>query len=107
MTISIEPKDLESAPTKIGMLANRPVFQAKTKGGYHMVFTHKTGSTAPELLGAANHRAIARHIAAKKNEDLVFTELSKSEHINIEHYSHLIPDAIELTDRLRKLNGDE
>ncbi len=107
MTISIEPKDLEAPPTKIGMLENRPVYQAKTKGGYHLIFTHKSGSTSPEFLAAGNHRAVARHVAAKKNENLVFTELSKSEHVNIEHYSYLIPECEELTTRIRKMNGDE
>jgi hypothetical protein len=105
----IEPKLLEGPPVKVGKLGKKDVFQYKTKGGLYMVGVPKVGGM--EILGSGPHRAVARIVAEKntekKNEEaLEWTELSKSDHVPPEHYAFILPEYEELTERMRKLNGD-
>lgn len=107
----IEPKLLEGPPIKVGKLGKKDVYQYKTKGGLYMVGVSKVGGM--EILGSGPHRAVARIVAEKEvakkaaeDDELVWTELSKSDHVPPEHYEFILPEYEELTGRMRKLNGD-
>lgn len=110
---NVETKLLEGPPVKVGKLGKKDVFQYKTKGGFYMVGVPKVGGM--EMLGSGPHRAVARIVAektvAKKDDtedsELVWTELSKADHVNPEHYAFILPEFEELTQRMRVLNGDE
>lgn len=106
----LEEKHLDGPPTKVGMQGSKVVLQYRTKGGLYIVGVPKTGGM--EMLGSGPHRAVARisaekTIAKKGDEDIVWTELSKSDHIPPEHYEFILPEYEELTLRMRQLNGDE
>lgn len=102
----IQPKHIAGAPIMIGHCEGDPVLQLLTKGGWWVVGRNKDKGKF-EILGAGSHKKIARAVARRQNENVVFTELSKSEHIDISLYESLLPDAEELTQKLRSLNGDE
>lgn len=107
----VEDKHLDGPPIKVGKLGKKDVLQYKTKGGLYMVGVPKTGGM--EVLGSGPHRAVARIVAEKEvakkqlDEDLVWTELSKADHVDPQHYEFILPEYEELTVRMRKLNGDE
>lgn len=108
---NVETKLLEGPPVKVGKLGKKDVYQYKTKGGFYMVGVPKVGGM--EMLGSGPHRAVARIVAEKtvakkdESEDLVWTELSKADHVDPAHYEFILPEYEALTSRMRKLNGDE
>jgi len=108
---NVETKLLEGPPVKVGKLGKKDVYQYKTKGGLYMVGVPKVGGM--EMLGSGPHRAVARIVAEKnvskkdESDDLVWTELSKSDHVDPANYEFILPEYEEFTSRIRKLNGDE
>lgn len=88
---------------KIGQLNGKPVIELVTTGGLHMVVTASGGGF--ETLGTGPHRAVARHIAMKRERDIMWTELSKSDHVDIEHFEWCLPRYEALTDRIRSEQG--
>lgn len=88
---------------KVGRLEGHPVFEVGLIGGLHIIGMAKAGRV--ETLGAGPHRAVARHIAMKRNPKLEFTELNKSDHIEPEHFESLLPRYEALTDHLRAARG--
>lgn len=82
----------------IGSLNGRPVIEIGLKGGLHLVVCPKGNHV--EYLGAGPHRAVARHMAKKHSPDLKITDLTKSDHIEPEHFAHLIPYYEALTSQL-------
>lgn len=111
MSEKIEDKHLDGPPTKVGKLGKKDVLQYRTKGGLYMVGVAKTGGM--EVLGSGPHRAVARIVAENNinkfhdEDELIWTELSKSDHVDPQHYEFILPEFEELTGRMRKLNGDE
>lgn len=101
---SIEPKHLDGSPKKVGLIGKKDLFQLKTKGGLYLLVAKKEKGFS--IVGSGPHRAIARHIATKNHDDVVFTELSKSDHIPVEHFTLILPQYEALTLKLQKLNGD-
>lgn len=106
----INEKHLDGPGRKVGMQGKKPVLQYRTKGGLYMVGIAKTSGM--EILGTGPHRAVARigaekTIAKKGEEEIVWTELSKSDHVPPEHYELILPEYEALTLRMRILNGDE
>jgi hypothetical protein len=95
--MNIDKKQIKEAPKKIGILKGRDVFQCRLKGGLYV--TTSNG----KVLGAGSRAVIARHLAQKYEPDIEFTELSKSEHVDIEAYSMLLPKYEELTKELMEL----
>lgn len=113
MTDIIDTKQLAGPPKKIGMQGKRPVFAYKTKGGLYIVASPKVNkSNGVEILGLGSHPQVARinaerTIEKNKEEEIVYTELSKSEHVQLDNYLSLIGQSEELTQRARALNGDD
>lgn len=90
---------------KVGKIGNVPVIEIATTGGLHLVFAAKGGKF--ENLGAGPHRAVARHIAQKREPEIQWTDLSKADYIEPEHFQGLIPRYEGLTARIRSLQGLE
>lgn len=86
---------------KVGTLAGRTVFQIGTKGGLHLLVMTKGAGV--ETISAAPHPCVARHIAKKRYDDIVFSDLAKSEDIPVAAFEHLLPQFEALTDRLRQI----
>jgi hypothetical protein len=101
--IQITPQQLAGKPKRIGSWKGKDVFEAVTKGGYHLVMGMV--GKALETLGVGPHRAIARQIARKNADGMQIDELSKSESAPPETYAHLLPKYEAVTDRLRALGG--
>lgn len=88
---------------RIGKVGDVPVYEIATTGGLHMILKASGANGKPEMLGTGSHRAIARHIAKRKEPRLELNELSKSDWLDPNHYAHLLPKYEELTDRMRAL----
>lgn len=85
----------------IGKLDGRNVIEVATTGGLHLVLQVKNGQ--PDLLASGPHGAIARHIASKKEPNIVFTELSKADYMEPYLYMALIPEYERLTEQMRSM----
>lgn len=81
------------------------IFEVQTVGGLNLILaSRKKGA---ETLGVGSHRAVARYLAQKKARGLQWTELSKSDDVPVEAFSHLLPKYEALTDAVRKKQGFE
>jgi hypothetical protein len=101
--MQIKAEHVESKK-RIGKLKGKPVIEIKTTGGFHMVVTSNE-SGGFETLGTGPHKAVARHIAQKREPEIEWVELSKSDHVDPAHFQHLLPEYETLTNRLRELQG--
>lgn len=86
---------------KVGKLDGQPVMEIGLIGGLHLIAKAGTDGKA-EILGAGPHRAVARHIALKRNPDIEFTELNKADHIEQIYFEDLLGRYEDLTDSLAK-----
>lgn len=86
----------------VGKLDGKPVRYVKTVGGLHLIADWKG-----TVLGAAPHKAVARHIASRQANGIEWTELSKGEHVPLEAFQHLLPEYEALTAAFRKAQGIE
>lgn len=85
---------------KVGRIGQAPVWEVGLIGGLRLIA--KMGSDGrSEILGAGPHRAVARHIAKKRNSELEYTEIAKSDHVETAYFSDILPAFEELTDKLR------
>lgn len=75
------PESQIKSKKRIGTLEGKPVIAIETIGGLHLVAGLKKGR--PTIFGAAPHPFVARMIAEKQEEDLVLTELSKSQQLDV------------------------
>lgn len=98
--MNLTAEQIDEKPKKVGDLKGRPVFHLRTKGGLHVLVTPRGASF--ETLGTGPHRAVARHIAQKHEPDIIWSELSKADHVNPESFAMILPKYEELTDALRK-----
>lgn len=96
----------EVAYTKrVGKLDGASVFEVGLKGGLHLICVSRAGKKF-EPLGAGPHRAVARHIAKKKTENRIeFTDLSKADWIEPEHFADVLPQYEAMTGALRASQG--
>jgi hypothetical protein len=90
---------------KVGKLGDDQIFEIGLIGGLHLIAKAQPGGKS-EILGAGPHRAVARHIAQKRNPDIRWTELSKSDHIEPEFFEFLLPAYEAMTDTLVRLQGE-
>lgn len=84
---------------KVGKSGSKEVWHYKTVGGLHVMA--KDDGT---ILAAAPHRAVARHLAQKFDSDITWTELSKSDHYDVESFQHLLPEYEALSNAMRKMS---
>ena len=99
--MDLSKEQLAGKPKKVGTLGSKPVFALVTKGGYNLIVVPK-GPTSYETLAVGPHKAVAKHIAAKLNKEIKWTELSKSEDVDPASFAHLLPKYEQLTSELRK-----
>jgi hypothetical protein len=85
---------------KVGKSHGNDVTHIKTVGGLHLVVNHKG-----IVLGSGPHRAVARKIATQMEPDIQWTELSKSDHVELSAYEHLLPEYQALTKQFREAQG--
>lgn len=97
------PADQISYKKRIGAVDSDPVWEVGLKGGLHLVV--KAAGGKAETLGVGPHRAVARHIAKKREPKLTITELSKADHVEEKYIEHLIPKYEEVTRAARKIQG--
>lgn len=82
---------------QVGTLKGRPIVEIVTTGGLCLIVTQK--GTGVETLGAGPHPAVAKHISKKKNPDILWTALAKSEEVAVEHFEEILPACEAFTDR--------
>ena len=104
--MDIETKHIQSKK-EIGTLKGKPVIELVTTGGLHLIIAAKNGKF--ETLGTGPHRAIARYIAKKKESEIEFNEMAKSEEgeVTVLTFIHKLPEFFALTNQIRKLEGSD
>lgn len=100
--MNIDKAQLAGDPKKIGSLKGKPIFQVVTKGGFHMILTPKAGGF--ETLGTGPHVAVARHIATKREKEIVW-ELKKGDYVEPEAFAFILPKYEAMTNEIRALEG--
>lgn len=98
MALSLKAVDIASKK-RIGKLKESPVFEIVTTGGLWLNILGKGAGF--EIMSTGPHRAVARYIAEQRFPGIEFTELSKSDHVDLQDFLFLVPKYEELTDRLR------
>lgn len=81
---------------KVGKSKTGDVTYLKTVGGLHLVVNGRG-----TILGSGPHRAVARHLAQQFDPELQWTELSKSDHVDVAYFQHLLPEYEALTREFR------
>ena len=87
---------------RVGTLHGRPVMQLTTKGGLVMIVCQKNEGEN-FIASAGPHPAIAKYIAEKKEPDIVFSELSKSDYVDEASILSVYDKYVALTDQLNGL----
>lgn len=87
---------------KVGKVKDKAIWHIKTRGGLHVMATD--GGT---VIGSGPHRAVARHLAQKFEPDATWTELSKSDHVDLEAFQHLLPRYEAMTNQMRELQKSQ
>jgi len=100
--MNLDSNQLDQKPKKVGNLHGKPIFHVRTKGGLHVLVMQKAGSF--EALGTGPHRAVARFIANKHEPDIVWQEMSKSDHVDEAAFAMVLPKYEQITDALRQLS---
>lgn len=95
--IKLDENQVESKK-KIGSKDGNPVWQIVTKGGLYVNAIAKGGKF--DILGTGPHPAIARHISENRLQGIHWSGLSKSDFVPLCDYESMLPEFIELTDRM-------
>jgi len=98
MSVEIPPNEIAQRKV-VGKVRDDDVIYVKTIGGLHLMFLKK--AKKPELLAAAPHVAVARYLANENNHDIQWTELSKSQHLDVKDFEHVLPEYRTLTNTLK------
>lgn len=96
--MDIGKEQIQSKRT-VGKLNGKPVLELVTKGGLHMIIAQK--GDKHEAIGTGPHVAVAKHIAAKREPEIEFTELSKADYMEPYLYMSVVPEYERLTDMLQ------
>jgi hypothetical protein len=103
--MTVTENQIDKKKTKrVGRVGENPVFEMVTKGGLHMLVVT---STASETLGVGSHRAVARHIAGQNANQIEWSELSKADHVEVEHFADKLPKYTALTAQIRAAEARE
>lgn len=100
--MDLTTKQIDEKPKKVGNLHGKPVYHLRTKGGLHVLVMQK--GAGYETLATGPHRAVARHIASKYEPEIIWSELSKADHVGIESFQMILPKYEEITEALRSLS---
>lgn len=84
---------------EVGRVGRRRVFQVDLVGGLHIIAADGDGGL--EIGGMSSHPAMARHIAKRHFNDVVFTDLAKAEAVDPRDFADLLPHWEDETARLR------
>lgn len=103
-SITLDEKQMEGKPRKVGTWSGRPVFHMRTKGGWQLIATQKNDGT-PEILGVGSHRGLAMHIAEKNAKGIEWTTLAKAGFVDPIYFEWMLPRWETITDQLRALGG--
>lgn len=95
--------ELLSYKKRVGRIGTNPVFELATTGGLHLIVTARGGKS--EILGTGPHRAVARFIAKRKENDIFWSDLNKSDHVPVEHFAEYLEEYEALTDEMRARQG--
>lgn len=99
-------KEHIASKKRVGTLDEKPVHEVVTTGGLHLIVTAK-GGDGFETLGVGPHRAISRHLADKRSQSRIkWTDLSKSDHVELADMAYLLPHWEQVTERVRKLSEE-
>ena len=85
---------------QIGTLEHDPVVEIGMKGGLHLIVAVRKSRT--ETLGAGPHRAVARHIARKREPKIEITELSKSDDLDLSLFAGVLAKYEDVTDQIQQ-----
>lgn len=88
---------------KVGRIGQTPVIEVGLRGGLHLIFASRDGRF--ETIGAGPHRAVARHIAKRREDKIEWLDLSKADHVEPRLFSFCLPKYEALTDALRERQG--
>lgn len=86
---------------RVGKAKGKDLWHIKTKGGLHVIADY-----LGKVVGSGPHRAVARHITERYEPDATWTELSKSDHYDVQDFQHLLPEYEALTEKLRKMQDE-
>lgn len=81
---------------EIGRLHDVPIFEVGLIGGLCLVMK-ADGKRRAEPLGVGPHRAVARFIAKKRNPEIEYTDLTKSDWLPVDHFRDILPQYEEMT----------
>lgn len=95
--LQITPEHIASKKV-IGKLKNNKVFHIATTGGLNVVIVAKA---VPEIIGAGAHKGLAKFLAKRKEPDIEYNELEKSD-VDPVYFQHLIPKYEAIVEALRK-----
>lgn len=98
----LEPRQIASKKI-VGKRGNYPVWAIATIGGLHMVVGVNKGKA--ETLAVSSHPGLSKYMAKKRDPELEWTELSKSEDIDPKHFQKQLPIYESLTEQFRKRQG--
>ena len=84
---------------RIGNLKGSPVYSVGTIGGLHLVISSDGGRFEP--IGVSPHPAMSRFIAKKKNPEIEYDCLEKSDQ-DCGYFTDLLLEYEELTDQVRE-----
>jgi hypothetical protein len=93
------PSSQISYKKKVGKLNGNEVLEIGMKGGLHLIVVAKDGKA--EIASCGPHRAVARYIAKKREPDIQFTDLNKSDDIELVHFQFCLDKYEALTEAFR------
>jgi len=102
--MNIDSRQIDEKPKKVGDLRGQPVYHLRTKGGLHVLVMRKGASF--ETLGTGPHRAVARFIAGKHEPEIVWSDLSKADHVTPDSFQMVLPKYEKITDDMRQIQAE-
>jgi hypothetical protein len=97
----IIPSDEVISKDVVGKWGNKTLWAVSTVGGLHLIEA-RSPDGARQVIGAGSHRAVARHIAKKMNNDIEWTVLEKTAEANFRDFEDVLPFWEEVTLRAQK-----
>ena len=84
------PGDEVISKSIVGKLGNKILWAISTIGGLNLIEA-RSPDGSKQIIGAGNHRAVARHVAKRSHEDIEWSMLEKSAEVDIRDIEDLMP----------------